>query len=142
MKDHNNTTVKSEGEKKSWFGRIKDKFYGTVENQEPVAKRKYTQATDNQILEMLRLRKENPNLSHCKIAKLVDVSDAVAHYWLVLHTEKQVRKILKARKARRKAQYKKPTKSTKKVKKQKKKTEFEEDRLHKHQKQTRKKSLH
>lgn len=106
-------TVKSEGEKKSWFGRIKNRFYGINENHDPIPKRKYTQVSDSQILEMLRLRKENPNLSHCKIAKLVDVSDAVANYYLVLHTEKQVRKILRGRKSRRKTQYKKTHKVTK-----------------------------
>lgn len=118
MKKNNKMTVKSVAEKKSWFGRIKNVFYGENETHDPVAKRSYNKTSNEQIRKMLRLRKDNPKLSHPEIAKLVDVTEEVADYWLD-QKESTVIANLKARKGRKVAQKKrkeriqtkKPTKS-------------------------------
>ena len=101
----NKKTVQSEVERKSWFSRIKEVFYDRNQNHDPVAKRKYNLATDEQIRKIFRLRRENPKLSQSDIAKAVGLSEAVIHYYFSKN-EKSVFAKIKLKKTKSKVEIK------------------------------------
>jgi len=94
-------SVKSEADKKSWLGRFKQRFSGKTETIKTTVKKNfYHRSTDEEILEMFKLRRENPNLTQEKIGILVGVKEQVAFYWLS-QKEDDVLANLKAKKGRR-----------------------------------------